>query len=257
MWTTTLIAWQRYTSVVWPMRYRPSFKKLLKYHVFIGLCCVLYCCVGFAGGGYALDPSRTECYGIEVPTALSIMTCIFAMGAVLLAIFFYQRMFSQMKTMFQCNGLSLADHNRLTAEKRISKSFVLIASIFTLCAGPCGVLWLVAATGFGNPRSTWCIQLNTWVFIALVYNSAVNPVLMIATNYSVKKAVVSLLQASIPAKTLTHMQSGSRSKIVSLNQRKIVLVKPTTLTPNSKTIDVISCQADKSEQCLGQPNPNC
>jgi len=267
MWTTTLIAWQRYTSVLWPMRYRPSFKKLLKYHACIGLCCVLYCCLGFAGGGYALDPSKTECYGIEVPTALSITTCIFAMGAVLSTMFFYQRMFAQMKTMLQCDGLSVVDHNRLTAEKRISKSFVLIASIFTLCAGPCGALWCVAATGFGNPKSKLWIQLNTWVFIALVYNSAANPVLMIATNRSVKKAVILLFQTtlsikqlkSMKSRSLKSMKSGSQitPRIVTFKRRQIVIVKARRPRLNSETMPGNLCKAENSEQFLSQANPNC
>ncbi|KFQ21117.1 Histamine H3 receptor, partial [Mesitornis unicolor] len=85
---------------------------------------------------------------------------------------------------------SVAQHFRLSRDKKVAKSLAIIVGIFGICWAPYTLLMIIHAGCHGHCISDFWYEISFWL---LWINSAVNPVLYPLCHYSFRRAFIKLL----------------------------------------------------------------
>jgi len=181
IYTLVLISWERYCAVIYPFTYRHNPKRILLYWIVIMASSCIYAMVPFFEYGFVLNSFNSVCNGLVGPGIYSSLTlALFVLAGVLL-VFFYFRMFYEIRRSFLSRS-----HSGLAEEKAIAVMFFAIVAFYFLC----WFLLLVSyfLVGTGTIRIAPMLLGGTSYCLGSL-NALANPVLIICTNKEIRSSL--------------------------------------------------------------------
>jgi len=227
-YTHVLLAWERFSSIVWPFRRKISLKFATLYYILIWIAALGFATAPFLQGGFYLRPARTNCSPLLVPGPISVLVVVFILLAANLLIFGYVFMFIRIKRVLNFGG-SESFLNNLRAERKIALQFLIIVNSFLIFCLPASFTWFVALTRlFGAPTSYIFKKIELFGFLFSTLNSAINPFLYMAVNKSLRKMVCVRLGMTKKHAHIAHLTPSvsTRCKCSRLKKYQSILVYP-------------------------------
>jgi len=238
-YTHVLTTWERYSSIVYPMRKKIGFKTLVRYYLLIWGASVVFACAPFTIGGFYLRPGRTNCSALLVSSPITIAVVVGILVAANFLMSGYGIMFLKIKGSFRSAGQGQTDSRTSKTEKRIAFQFAIIVNCFLVCCLPAAFTWFLAVAGLlGAPTSNVFANIEVLGFLFSTLNSAINPFLYVALNKTLRNEMLGNLGVDVSNLNTTNSAVDSAQMRVSVVTMPAEQIKPklSTITTMSSNI---------------------